>query len=131
MRFDGKTALVTGASRGIGRAIAVELGRAGASVVVGYFPTWRYDSLAALPDGAPKLEDIAPYVEDSGEGRWTINEAINESVPAPVIAASLFARFASRDEIKFSAKVAAALRNQFGGHAVKAVESAKAGQDPR
>jgi 6-phosphogluconate dehydrogenase len=48
-----------------------------------------------------------------------------------VISASLFARFASRDDIKFSAKVAAALRNQFGGHAVKAVESAKAGQDPR
>jgi 6-phosphogluconate dehydrogenase len=48
-----------------------------------------------------------------------------------VITASLFARFASRDEIKFSAKIAAALRNQFGGHAVKAVESAKAGHDPR
>jgi 6-phosphogluconate dehydrogenase len=68
---------------------------------------------------------------DSGEGRWTINEAINENVPVPVIAASLFARFQSRDEIKFSARVAAALRNQFGGHAVKAVERAKAGPDPR
>ena len=78
-----------------------------------------------------KLEDIAPYVEDSGEGRWTISEAINENVPAPVIAASLFARFASRDEIKFSAKVAAALRQQFGGHAIKALERAKAGPDPR
>jgi 6-phosphogluconate dehydrogenase len=78
-----------------------------------------------------ELADIAPYVEDSGEGRWTINEAINENVPVPVIAASLFARFQSRDEIKFSARVAAALRNQFGGHAVKAVERAKAGPDPR
>ncbi|MGZ4302960.1 MAG: phosphogluconate dehydrogenase (NAD(+)-dependent, decarboxylating) [Gaiellaceae bacterium] len=94
--------------------------------------SWLLELLhAAFESHGSKLEDIAPYVEDSGEGRWTINEAINESVPAPVIAASLFARFASRDEIKFSAKVAAALRNQFGGHAVKAVESAKAGQDPR
>jgi 6-phosphogluconate dehydrogenase len=77
------------------------------------------------------LQTLEGYVEDSGEGRWTISEAINENVPAPVIAASLFARFASRDDIKFSARVAAALRNQFGGHAVKAVEQAKAGQDPR
>jgi 6-phosphogluconate dehydrogenase len=94
--------------------------------------SWLLELLhAAFETHGSKLEDIAPYVEDSGEGRWTINEAINENVPAPVIAASLFARFASRDEIKFSAKVAAALRNQFGGHAVKAVESAKAGEDPR
>ena len=89
--------------------------------------SWLLELLhAAFESHGSRLEDIAPYVEDSGEGRWTIHEAINESVPAPVIAASLFARFASRDEIKFSAKVAAALRNQFGGHAVKAVEHATA-----
>jgi 6-phosphogluconate dehydrogenase len=94
--------------------------------------SWLLELLhAAFETHGSKLEDIAPYVEDSGEGRWAINEAMNENVPAPVISASLFARFASRDEIKFSAKVAAALRNQFGGHAVKAVESAKAGEDPR
>jgi 6-phosphogluconate dehydrogenase len=94
--------------------------------------SWLLELLhAAFEQHGSKLEDIAPYVEDSGEGRWTINEAINENVPVPVIAASLFARFASRDEIKFSAKVAAALRNQFGGHAVRAVERAKAGPDPR
>jgi 6-phosphogluconate dehydrogenase len=94
--------------------------------------SWLLELLhAAFEQHGSELEDIAPYVEDSGEGRWTINEAINENVPVPVIAASLFARFASRDEIKFSAKVAAALRNQFGGHAVKAVERAKAGPDPR
>jgi 6-phosphogluconate dehydrogenase len=94
--------------------------------------SWLLELLhSAFEEHGAKLEDIAPFVEDSGEGRWTINEAINENVPAPVIAASLFARFASRDEIKFSAKVAAALRNQFGGHAVKAVERAKASQDPR
>jgi 6-phosphogluconate dehydrogenase len=102
---------------------------------------WRYGSVvrswllellhAAFEQHGGKLEDIAPYVEDSGEGRWTLNEAINENVPAPVLAASLFARFASRDEINFAAKVAAALRNQFGGHAVRAVERAKASPDPR
>jgi 6-phosphogluconate dehydrogenase len=94
--------------------------------------SWLLELLhAAFEEHGSELEDIAPYVEDSGEGRWMINEAINENVPVPVIAASLFARFASRDEIKFSAKVAAALRNQFGGHAIKAVERAKAGPDPR
>src|SRR6266849_5940295 len=83
--------------------------------------SWLLELLhSALETHGSKLEDIAPYVEDSGEGRWTVNEAINESVPAPVIAASLFARFASRDDVKFSARIAAALRNQFGGHAVKA-----------
>ncbi len=102
---------------------------------------WRYGSVvrswllellhSAFEEHGGNLDDIAPYVEDSGEGRWTIHEAIAESVPAPVIAASLFARFASRNEINFAAKVAAALRNQFGGHAIKAVEQAKAGPDPR
>src|ERR687885_1131549 len=94
--------------------------------------SWLLELLhAAFEQHGSKLEDIAPYVEDSGEGRWTINEAIDMNVPAPVIAASLFARFGSRDEIKFSAKVAAALRQQFGGHAVRALERAKAGEDPR
>jgi 6-phosphogluconate dehydrogenase len=102
---------------------------------------WRYGSVvrswllellhAAMEQHGDKLDAIAPYVEDSGEGRWTINEAINENVPVPVISAALYARFASRQEINFSAKVAAALRNQFGGHAVKAVKDAKAGSDPR
>jgi 6-phosphogluconate dehydrogenase len=102
---------------------------------------WRYGSVvrswllellhSAFEQHGGNLDDIAPYVEDSGEGRWTIHEAIAESVPAPVIAASLFARFASRNEINFAAKVAAALRNQFGGHAIKAVEQAKTGPDPR
>src|SRR5919198_5778279 len=94
--------------------------------------SWLLELLhAAFEQHGSKLEDIAPYVDDSGEGRWTISEAINENVPAPVIAASLFARFQSRDEIKFSARVAAALRQQFGGHAIKALERAKASGDPR
>ena len=102
---------------------------------------WRYGSVvrswllellhAAMEQHGDHLEDIAGYVEDSGEGRWTITEAINENVPVPVISAALYARFASRQEINFSAKVAAALRNQFGGHAVKAIKDAKASPDPR
>ncbi len=87
--------------------------------------SWLLELLhAAFEEHGSGLEEIAGYVEDSGEGRWTIAEAINENVPTPVIAASLFARFASRQEINFSAKVAAALRNQFGGHAVRAAERA-------
>jgi 6-phosphogluconate dehydrogenase len=102
---------------------------------------WRYGSVvrswllellhAALDQHGDGLDDIAPYVDDSGEGRWTLNVAIDNAVPMPVMAASLFARFASRREIDFAAKVAAALRNQFGGHAVRAVEEAKGGPDPR
>ena len=67
----------------------------------------------------PKLSEIRGYVDDSGEGRWTVLEAINEGVAAPTIAASLFARFVSRQEDAFAMKVIAALRNEFGGHAVK------------
>jgi 6-phosphogluconate dehydrogenase len=103
---------------------------------------WRYGSVvrswllellhAAMEQHGDHLEDIAGYVEDSGEGRWTINEAILSSVPLPAITTALYARFASRRDINFAAKVAAALRNQFGGHAVQAVEQAKAAPaDPR
>jgi len=93
---------------------------------------WRYGSVvrswllellyAAFEVEGAKLEKIKGYVEDSGEGRWTIEEAIAEDVPVPVISAALFARFASRQDESFAAKVSAALRNQFGGHAVKAAE---------
>lgn len=71
---------------------------------------------------SPELEGIRGYVEDTGEGRWTVLEAIAESVPAPVITLSLLQRFRSRQEDSFSAKVIAALRKQFGGHAVKTAE---------
>lgn len=67
----------------------------------------------------PKLSRIKGYVDDSGEGRWTVQQAVDSAVPAPVIAASLFTRFASRMEDSFGNKVLAALRHQFGGHAVK------------
>jgi len=89
---------------------------------------WRYGSVvrswllellyAAFEVEGPHLDKIRGYVEDSGEGRWTIHEAMAEDVPVPVITAALFARFASRQDESFAAKVNAALRNQFGGHAV-------------
>jgi len=90
---------------------------------------WRYGSVvrswllellhAAFEVEGSQLEKIRGYVEDSGEGRWTIHEAMAEDVPVPVITAALYARFASRQDESFAAKVNAALRNQFGGHAVK------------
>ena len=80
--------------------------------------SWLLDLLAAALVEDPTLEHVKGYVEDSGEGRWTVMEAINESVAAPAIAISLMARFTSRDPDPFSMKAIAALRNQFGGHAV-------------
>jgi 6-phosphogluconate dehydrogenase len=68
------------------------------------------------------LAGLRGFVEDSGEGRWTVFDAIDKDVPAPVITLSLMARFASRQDESYAAKVLAALRGQFGGHAVKKVE---------
>ncbi len=81
--------------------------------------SWLLELAESAFDKDPDLSKIRGYVEDSGEGRWTVFEAINENVPAPAIAASLFARFVSRQEDSFAMKVIAALRNEFGGHAVK------------
>jgi 6-phosphogluconate dehydrogenase len=90
---------------------------------------WRYGSvvrswLLDLTERALRPEsgiaNIEGYVVDSGEGRWTVEEAVARGVPAPVIASSLFSRFSSRDPDAFANKLLAALRNQFGGHAVKA-----------
>ena len=69
-----------------------------------------------------ELDALAPYVEDSGEGRWTVEDSIERRVPMPVITTALFERFSSRGQNAFAAKVNAALRNQFGGHAVKAAD---------
>jgi 6-phosphogluconate dehydrogenase len=82
--------------------------------------SWLLELLVRSFEVDPKLERVKGYVEDSGEGRWTIQEAIEHNVPAPVITASLFERFHSRMPDSFSAKVIASLRNQFGGHAVQA-----------
>ncbi|MUK00939.1 decarboxylating 6-phosphogluconate dehydrogenase [Vibrio cholerae] len=81
--------------------------------------SWLLDLLVKALQEDPGLSRIAGYVEDSGEGRWTVEEAIANSVPAPAITAALFARFASRQEDSPSMKMVSALRNQFGGHAVR------------
>jgi 6-phosphogluconate dehydrogenase len=81
--------------------------------------SWLLELLEDAFSGDPKLNDIIGYVDDSGEGRWTVEQAIESRVAAPVIAASLFARFQSRDDNSFSDRVLAALRREFGGHAVK------------
>jgi 6-phosphogluconate dehydrogenase len=81
--------------------------------------SWLLELLVLAFKEDPGLKDIRGYVEDTGEGRWTVEAALDENVPAPVITLSLLARLASRQDESFSAKVIAALRNQFGGHAVK------------
>jgi len=82
--------------------------------------SWLLDLAAAALSEDPKLESLQAYVEDTGEGRWTVQESIDLSVPIPVITQSLQARFRSRQEQPFGPKMLAALRNQFGGHSVKA-----------
>jgi 6-phosphogluconate dehydrogenase len=100
---------------------------------------WRYGSVVrswllelverATRDGAG-LDQIAPVIVDSGEGRWTALEAIDRAVPAPVITAALFNRFTSRDKDSYGNKLVAAMRNQFGGHAVT-LESGQQGMETR
>ena len=84
--------------------------------------SWLLDLTAAALDESGDLAGIAAYVEDSGEGRWTVEESIELAVPIPVIAASLQARFRSRQSEPFGAKLLAAMRNQFGGHSVRRAE---------
>jgi 6-phosphogluconate dehydrogenase len=86
--------------------------------------SWLLDLLVAALEEDPQLTALKGYVEDSGEGRWTVEEAINHAVPAPVISAALFARFASRQEDSPAMKAVAALRQQFGGHAVQPADQA-------
>ena len=81
--------------------------------------SWLLDLTAAALRDNPALEGLQAYVEDSGEGRWTVQESIELGVPAPVISASLQARFRSRQDQPFGVKLLAAMRNQFGGHAVR------------
>ena len=81
--------------------------------------SWLLDLTAAALRGNPTLEGVAPFVEDSGEGRWTVAEAIDLNVAAPVITLALIARLRSRDPDSFSDKLLASLRNAFGGHAVR------------
>lgn len=88
--------------------------------------SWLLDLLVKALEEDAHLEDVSGYTADSGEGRWTVEEAIANSVPMPVISASLFARFASRQEESPTMKAVAALRGQFGGHEVMGVEEGRA-----
>lgn len=85
--------------------------------------SWLLDLLVQALAEDPEFSEISGYTEDSGEGRWTVEEAIRHAVPAPVISAALFARFASRQPDSPAMKAVSALRNQFGGHAVTRAES--------
>jgi 6-phosphogluconate dehydrogenase len=87
--------------------------------------SWLLDLLVLALEADPELAELKGYVDDSGEGRWTVEEAINHAVPLPVITAALFARFASRQDDSPAMKAVAALRNQFGGHAVTKVAKAE------
>ena len=84
--------------------------------------SWLLDLTSNALDESPTLEEIAPWVSDSGEGRWTVQEAIDLDVPAPVISLALIQRLRSRDKESFSDRLLAAMRNQFGGHAIKKKE---------
>ena len=81
--------------------------------------SWLLDLTSNALERNPTMDGIAPWVADSGEGRWTLQEAIDLNVPAPVIALSLMARLRSRDNDSFADKLLAAMRNEFGGHAIK------------
>ena len=81
--------------------------------------SWLLELLVKALEEDPEFTDISGYVEDSGEGRWTVHEALDRAVPVPTISAAIFARFVSRQEDSPSMKAVAALRNQFGGHAAR------------
>ncbi len=115
MQAFGEGYEMLGASElGIDVERAIEVWRHGSVV-----RSWLLDLLAKALTEDPKLASIKGWAEDSGEGRWTVQEAVRLSVPAYVLSASLYARFASRQDDAPAMKVIAALRNQFGGHAVK------------
>jgi len=82
--------------------------------------SWLLDLLVAALDADPGLSKVAGWAEDSGEGRWTVEAAIDHAVPLPAITSALFARFSSRQDESTTMKAVAAMRNQFGGHAVRA-----------
>jgi 6-phosphogluconate dehydrogenase len=84
--------------------------------------SWLLDLLVHALKDDDNLDHIAGYADDSGEGRWTVEAAIDNAVPLPAITAALFARFSSRQEESPAMKAIAAMRNQFGGHAVRAVQ---------
>ena len=81
--------------------------------------SWLLDLAVLALEADPGLDSLSAYVDDSGEGRWTVNESVDLAVPTPAITAALYQRFRSRQEEPFGARMLAALRNQFGGHSVR------------
>jgi 6-phosphogluconate dehydrogenase len=81
--------------------------------------SWLLELTARALRDDPNLDGLKAYVEDSGEGRWTMQAALQSAVPVPVLAAALFTRFRSREDNPFAERLLAALRHQFGGHAVR------------
>jgi 6-phosphogluconate dehydrogenase len=81
--------------------------------------SWLLDLTADFLRDNPNCEGVAPYVADSGEGRWTVNEAVEQGVPAPVLALALMARFASQGSSDYANKLLAMMRKGFGGHAIR------------
>ncbi len=84
--------------------------------------SWLLDLTADVLAGDQELDDVAPYVADSGEGRWTALEGIEQGIPTPVMSLALMARFASQGQQDYSSRLLAMMRNQFGGHAVKSAD---------
>jgi 6-phosphogluconate dehydrogenase len=84
--------------------------------------SWLLDLTARAFQNDPGLEGVDAYIEDSGEGRWTLGYAIDNAIPVPTIATALFSRFASRQDVSFAGKVISALRREFGGHAIREVK---------
>jgi 6-phosphogluconate dehydrogenase len=85
--------------------------------------SWLLELTTRAHKEDPELASLEAYVEDSGEGRWTLHEGVDRAVPLPVLAAALFTRFRSREDNPFGERMLAALRNQFGGHAVKKADT--------
>jgi 6-phosphogluconate dehydrogenase len=85
--------------------------------------SWLLELMEKAFGDDPRLQDLQAYVEDSGEGRWAVDQAVRSAVPAPVIALSLMERFRSRQENSFADRVVAAMRHEFGGHAVRKADS--------
>lgn len=106
--------LLAASDTGVDVGAALEVWRHGSVV-----RSWLLDLLAPAVDKDPELGAVKGWAEDSGEGRWTVHEAIDHAVPAPVISAALFARFASRQEDSPAMRAVATLRNRFGGHEVQ------------
>ncbi|MHB8535750.1 MAG: phosphogluconate dehydrogenase (NAD(+)-dependent, decarboxylating) [Sulfuricaulis sp.] len=123
LRNAGKPELADGMRYDLDLGEIAEVWRRGS--VVG---SWLLDLTAGALAGDPELSNYSGFVQDSGEGRWTIQAAIEEAVPAPVLSASLYARFRSREDHTYGEKLLSAMRRQFGGHVEQSADAGKSGK---